>query len=398
MAKKKRLARLRNFFRRRRTLVAPAPDDAVVAIDFGTASIRVGARIGADRPFSVPLGRTMSWLPTSVGFDPQRGLVVGERTEALPPDRVITSVKSAITTGTTTVSVADEDGHPQAIEADLVIELLLRQTIDRIQVREPTLLQNATIKMACPAIWDTARRARLARIARRVGLPVEADDLIDEPSAAGAALFHLRREAGLAPPSGQVLLVDAGGGTLDVAVLFIEANGADAELETVAVHGSDQAGDAMDACVASTLRLRSDAKASNVISRHRNQATDALLQRASRELKEELSESDRAERPLFGTDQVVALTRAELDMAVAPVVDSLRRTVGDLLLAARGEAIGGPWEHLAPEIDLVQLAGGATRVRAIQAELERLFPHATVGPDPILDAPEEAVVAGLTFC
>lgn len=398
MAALNRLSRLRNLFRRRRTLTNPDNLGSVVAIDFGTASTRVGARVGGDRPFSIPLGRELSWLPTAVGFDPSRGLVVGERTDLLPPSTVITSIKSAITTGAHTVEVGDSDGNVHSIEADLVIELLLRQVLDRIQAREPNLLRGATVRMACPAIWDEARRERFSAIIKRVGIPVEADDLVDEPTAAGAAMFHLRREAGLPAPFGRVLLVDAGGGTLDVAVLVIEGDERHAELETIAVHGSDQAGDAMDACVAETLRMRAGAAQSSVIARHRSNTDDALLLRAARELKEELSLSDRAERPLFGSSATVELSRSELDMAVAPVVESLHRTVGDVLLAAAHEPIGGPWEHLASDILLVQLAGGATRVRAIAAELERLFPHATVGPDPILDAPEEAVVAGLTFC
>lgn len=393
-----RLRRLRHLFRRQRLLKDPTDLDAVIGIDFGTSSTRAGARLGGRPPFPLPLGRSLNYLPTTVGFDPERGLAVGERTAALPPDQVISSVKSAITLGESTVRVSDGQGHHNDVDADMVIELLLRQVVDRIKAREPALWSASRVVMACPAIWDDEQRSRLAAIARLAGIDVEGADLIDEPTAAGAALFHLRRGAGLEPPNGRILLVDSGGGTLDVAVLEVERTARGAELQTVAVHGSNQAGDAMDACIAETLRLKRPQSSSAVLQRHRAAATDALLIRAGRELKEELTTASEASRPVFGTSSEVSMTRPELDMAIAPVLQSMERVVGDVLLAAAGEDLGGDWSHLAAEVKHVQLAGGATRVKVVEAELKRCFPGANVGPDPLLGAPEEAVVAGLTYC
>jgi hypothetical protein len=79
------------------------------------------------------------------------------------------------------------------------------------------LLEIAT-NVGCTPAFDLERRVLLREVCRRSGLTVDLVNLVEEP--VGAALEIIR---GGATDTGRMLIIDLGGGTLDVAVISVSA-------------------------------------------------------------------------------------------------------------------------------------------------------------------------------
>ena len=268
----------------------------------------------------------------------------------------------------------------------------LRRRVERIA---PGFFTDGTIRMACPAIWTTEQRARLAGQARRAGLDVADREVIDEPIAAGLSYMRHRMVANLSQPEGLLLVVDVGGGTLDVAVMKVAGTHEAPQLRTLLVHGSTDGGDAMDQAVMDYLRPQV-AMVPAWQNPHESDLRRALLLRTARLLKEDLSTSDEALRPLLGSKTLLRMTRAELDQAIAPIVQRLARVVWETV-AALGDHDVMDTEGVRGEVTHVQLAGGGRGFPLIRNALRRFFPDADVASDPLLLFPEASVATGLAY-
>jgi len=353
-------------------------------------------RLGAESPASVPLGEgSTSWFPTIVGIDQNRRWVVGSAAEHLPATQVIRSAKSAIGQDRKWFQLWDEQQTLQAIEVDDVVALLLDTLRRRVERIDPEFFADGTIRMACPAIWTVEQRARLAGQARRAGLTVADREVIDEPIAAGLSYMRHRMAADLSQPEGLLLVVDIGGGTLDVAVIQVHGTRESPKLKTLLVHGSHDGGDAMDQAVMEYLRPQV-AMVPAWHNPHQSDLHRALLLRTARLLKEDLSSADEALRPLLGSETLLRMTRAELDEAIAPIVQRLARVVWETV-AELGKHDVMDTEGVRGEVTHVQLAGGGSRVPLIRNALRRLFPDADVASDPLLLFPEASVATGLAY-
>ena len=110
-------------------------------------------------------------------------------------------------------------------------------------------------RLGCPAMWDGAQRRRLIENALRAGIAVGDNTLIDEPIAAGVAWIVHRTERMNQSVQGKLLVFDMGGGTLDLAVLDVNASSGDVpEIHVQAATGMGRAGDALDRAIVSDLR------------------------------------------------------------------------------------------------------------------------------------------------
>jgi molecular chaperone DnaK (HSP70) len=376
-----------------------------VGVDFGTATTLVARRLGPGAAQVVPLGRSTSWLPSlarleGAGGAGARNIIIGEAAEDASPDQIIRSVKRAITQRRETVVLGGADD----VDADRVITAVLAAVVDRSEQAGLTLNhRTAQVRLGCPALWDGQQRRRLLTLAERAGLPVGEQSLVDEPVAAGLAWLAHRFLGYGERPTGRLLVVDLGGGTLDIAVLTVHG-GPLPEVTVEASLGLAAAGDTLDATMARDL---ADVMVDHGIDpdRHPSPALAwALLERAAREAKVRLSQV--REHPvvlprMLGYPNVIRYTREDLEEAFASQLDGAENLALAALRAGRGARGLDPASvravsraDLAGDVDYVLLVGGLSRVPAVAARFAALLPHASHYTDAGV-APEEAVVAGL---
>jgi len=367
-----------------------------VGVDFGTTTSLVSEGVAGRQPLVFPIGRTTSWLPSLVGLDAHGELRCGDAAADLPTDRVKRSVKRCITRNETTVHL--DDGT--TLDADAAIRGVLAAVAREARVGGLTLSPEAT-RLGCPAMWTGPQRQRLLNLAAEAGLPVSDHTLIDEPVAAGVAWVQQQRARGR-DVLGKLLVVDMGGGTLDVAFLDIHAElGLDPEVSVLSSWGIDEAGDALDEAVAGDLR--EDLAALGVDA---DKLDHGALQQAAREAKVQLTHD--LDTVVAVRDPRVAVpqlpySRERLEVAFAPQLKRAERLIWSVLRGAHltyaeqrsPEQIRRlSQESLAADVDFVLLAGGMARVPAVADLMDRLFP----GVDRYSDAgvpSDEAIVAGL---
>ncbi len=376
--------------------MSTAARSRTIGIDFGTSTTMVVDRLGEEPPASLPLGEdAASWFPTLVGIDAQRQWVVGPDAERLPDTQVIRSAKSAIGRDQEWFRLWDEQQALQAVPVDDVITLVLDKVRRRVERLEPDFFVDGTVRMACPAMWSGEQRSRLAGLARRARIAVADEHVIDEPIAAGLSYMRHRMVAKLSQPEGLLLVIDVGGGTIDVAVMEVAGHPGLAQLRTLLVHGSSDGGDAMDRAVMEWLRPQVELVPAWK-DPHESDLRRALLLRTARLLKEDLSASEEAMRPLLGSQTLLRLTRSEMDQAIAPIVRGLARTVWDTV-AALGQHDVEDTVSVRRGVTHVQLAGGGSRVPLVRSAMRKLFPDADVASDPLLLYPEASVATGLAY-
>jgi molecular chaperone DnaK (HSP70) len=388
------------------------PESEPVGLDFGTATTLAAYRTAAGTTSVVPLGRVTVWLPSVARVD-GTGYAVGESVEESAPEQVIRSVKRAITQGRDTVAVGrgqvrDEVPVPagsHVVPVDPVITAILATAADRAE-QAGLPIRGRPVRLGAPSMWDGRARRRLLRLAAAAGLTVTAAGLHDEPVAAGAAWLAHRYLGYGERPAGRVLVVDLGGGTVDVAVLAVEG-GPSPRLSVQASLGVAVAGDALDAAIARDLAAE--------MVRHRidpawHPSPDlawALLERAAREAKVRLSAVDEHPvvlPPALGFPHVIRYRREQLEEAFAAQLDGVENLAVAALRAARitRGAVDPAGlraltrDELVGDVDYVLLAGGLSRIPAVGARLSALFADAQIhGAGGAGLDPTELVVAGL---
>ena len=368
-------------------------------LDFGTATTLLSRRNAAGAVSVVPLGRVTSWLPSLARADGAE-LVVGEAADDRSPELVIRSVKRAITLDRTAVAGGSALVEAEPVDADRVITAILATAAERA---EQSGLVLPAVRLGGPAMWDGRQRRRLLGLAAAAGLTV-AGPLVDEPVAAGIAWLTHRYLGYGERPAGRLLVVDMGGGTLDVAVLAVEG-GPVPRVAVLASLGVAVAGDALDAAIARDLAAEMARNRIDPAWHPQPQLAWALLERAAREAKARLSvvpEHPVVLPPVMGYPYVIRYRREQLDEAFAPQLDGAENLALAAVRAAR--AVRGTIEpaglralgrdELAGDIDYVLLAGGMSRLASLGARMSALFLDAQIHDDAGV-GPEETVVAGL---
>ena len=250
------------------------------------------------------------------------------------------------------VRFAVEGREVTPIEVSAEILKALRQ---RAEVELGGELEGAVVTV--PAYFDDAQRQATKDAARLAG--IEVLRLVNEPTAAALA-YGLDKNV-----NGTFAVYDLGGGTFDVSILKLT----DGVFEVKAT-GGDTAlgGDDFDRALAGVILDKAP--------RLERVGGNALLL-AARTLKHQLSAAEFAMLTLEGID--VTVTRAELEAVLAPVIERTgapcRRAIRDAGMALTA-------------LDGVILVGGATRVPAVRAFVERTF-----GRTPLSDLDPDQVVA-----
>jgi len=147
------------------------------------------------------------------------------------------SLKSMLQAGPSQgLSSADVDTYIEAILSQVIKIAKAKNNID--------LTKEKTVKLCCPAAWGKEPRERLFKLAQKAGLGLVDDIFVEEPVAAGLAWIDKNIEAALKP--GLTLVYDMGGGTLDVAVLDVQAGSETPNIYVLGSGGNFSAGDSVD--------------------------------------------------------------------------------------------------------------------------------------------------------
>jgi actin-like ATPase involved in cell morphogenesis len=359
-----------------------------IGIDFGTSTTLIAVREGEQAPRIIPLGKrgATAWLPSVAAISPAGEVIIGEDAET--SSEPVRSVKSKLT--------GKIEADSDVAVVDWISEII-KEALNRAITVSPEITGANEVFIGCPAEWDGDQRRALADAAAAAGITVDIGEIIDEPVAAGLAWIQDQWATSGAETQGRVVVFDAGGGTLDVAVLECEDQGIDNRRITVLSASSHpESGDAVDASIAQDILDKFDLSG--------EQTNDEILE-ASRRVKEGSSTSDPATVRLSipGVKQDYSLSNS----ALAGLIDGQLTRASALVMSAlrvaklRGEKPLSVSEirkldegSLRGEVDHVVLVGGLTRLHLVTEKISAMFPHSRVH---IVANPQEMVALGLTY-
>ena len=198
---------------------------AVIGIDLGTTNSL--ACIWKDKdPVVIKNSLGSAFTPSIVGIDDSENVIVGEVAKErliTHPDKTVSEFKR--TMGTQTEYTLDG----KKFSSELLSSLVLKKLKEDAEAALGEEVTEAIISV--PAYFDDYRRSATKQAAEMSGLKVER--LINEPSA--AALAYMQKNGF---EDGTYMVVDFGGGTLDVSII----DSFDSVMEILAVAGNNQLG------------------------------------------------------------------------------------------------------------------------------------------------------------
>ena len=200
---------------------------ALIGIDLGTTNSLVTIwRNGRVEILKNNLGHLMT--PSVVNVEEDGSIAVGEiakQRRVSHPDRTAAEFKRKMGSRDK-ISVGENKYRPEELSA-----FLLKKLVEDAEHQLGEKVREAVISV--PAYFDNNQREATEKAARMAGLEVKR--LINEPSAAIA--YHQWKEGNVGA-EGIYLVVDFGGGTLDVSVVDCFEN----IIEIIAVSGDNQLG------------------------------------------------------------------------------------------------------------------------------------------------------------
>jgi len=364
----------------------------LVGIDFGTSTTLIAVRENQDStPQILPIGRNTPWMPSVVAQTAP--ISVGESAIEADSQLQIRSVKSGLTRGQEWLDNQNLSIDHQQVK-QYVIEILT-ETIRRAEQVYPDLFSDAKFFFGCPALWSFHNRRILADVANNLGMDVDVLDVLDEPVAAGVQWVKATWKSGKAKVEGRTLVFDAGGGTLDVAL--IETSGDQSpEVSVLAASSLPKSGDDVDYSIVDFLRQR-DAQLGN------DELTTKILTNAARQLKEILSEENeasvQAENPV---GKVITLSRQDLEAIIETQVQESMRIVNRVLVESEIRVSSdisvtearNRLSEISTTVKNVLLVGGLSQIPLFRRRLQAKFNAAIVYS---VENPQQAVAEGLTY-
>jgi molecular chaperone DnaK len=367
----------------------------VVGIDLGTTNTVVGAvRGGQTTALADEDGRTL--IPSVVSFHPNGSVLVGSAARerrTVDPKSTVYSVKRLIGRSWDTEEVRRarsrlpfemREGPGQAALIAVRGETYTLPEISAFVLRKARTVAEDALDAAVeravitvPANFNDLQRAATKVAARVAGLEVLR--ILNEPTAAALAYGYGKTTAE------RLAVYDFGGGTFDVTLLDLSNN----VFEVLATAGNTfLGGDDIDVAIAERM-------AELFLRQHRYDArTDPVtfdrLRLAAEQLKHTLSLQESASIVVpevthgaggKAIDLNYTLTRGELELIAAPIVDQTFDVCRDALGVAR-LTVG--------DLDQVLLVGGSTRIPLVKRRVEEFFRRA--GQSHL--SPDEVVAMG----
>lgn len=364
----------------------------VIGIDLGTTNTVVAVvRDGQASAIADGSGQTL--IPSVVSFHPNGTVLVGQAAKlrrSVDTENTIYSIKRLLGRSWNSEDARQararlpfelREGPGQAAlvmargESYTLPEIsafVLRKARSVAEAHLGTSVERAVVTV--PANFNDLQRAATKVAGRVAGLEVMR--ILNEPTA--AALGYGFGKA----TSERLAIYDFGGGTFDITFLDLSDN----VFEVLATAGNTfLGGDDIDLAIA-------DRMASEFLVQHRSDLRENLsaferLRAAAEQIKHELSLQDQAQIDLqelaFGPGGKAyalnfAMTRAELERLVTPLVDRTFDVCREALGIARAKA---------QDFDQVVLVGGSTRVPLVRRRVEEFFGkpvRSNVSPDEVV--------------
>jgi molecular chaperone DnaK len=350
----------------------------VVGIDLGTTNTVVSAVRGG-QAMALPDEDGRPLIPSVVSFHPNGSVLVGRSARErriVDPKSTVYSVKRLIGRSWDTEEVRRarsrlpfemREGPGQAALIAVRGETYTLPEISAFVLRKARTVAesalDATVERAVitvPANFNDLQRAATKVAARVAGLEVLR--ILNEPTAAALAYGYGKST------SERLAVYDFGGGTFDVTLLDLANN----VFEVLATAGNTfLGGDDIDVAIAERMaelflrQHRYDPRADPV--------TFDRLRLAAEQLKLSLSSDESASIVVRevthgaggkAIDLSFTLTRGELDLIAAPIVDQTFDVCRDALGVAR-LTVG--------DLDQVLLVGGSTRIPLVKRRVEEFF-------------------------
>jgi molecular chaperone DnaK len=327
-------------------------EDPVVAIDFGTTYSAIGvARAGGAVEY-VRRADGQVLVPSVVSFADDLDYLVGTRAveaERLRPEWTVNHVKRQLGTGRL-LSVGD-----QSLRPELVASLVIRSLRDDAAAATGVAVRRCVV--ACPANFNGRQKAALRQAFELAGLEVMR--MVGEPNSAGMLPLSVADEEMLC------LIVDLGGGTVDIALIEI----GDGVSEIRSVAGNNELGGLdYDEAILGVVRARLVAGHPGLVLS--DQAMVDLRREAER-AKRLLSTREEAvvvardlptEHGLKDVELVV--TRDDVRAAVHHLDEEITRLVRTVL---GGRERDGSWLQVAPrDIDKVVFSGAGGKMFTVR--------------------------------
>jgi molecular chaperone DnaK (HSP70) len=355
-----------------------APQQPLCAIDLGTSYSVAAVFDEAGDVRLIPSPEGPKLLPSVLNFTRELDYLVGHpalEAEQYRPETTVRHIKRALGT-TTTYDVEGRSLAPE-LAASLIIRSLRHNAEEYLGTRVDRCLASY------PANFSMAQENALQRAFDLADLEVER--MIGEPNVASLTLSQLEPDY-----DGEVLVIDLGGGTFDVAIVSC----GEGVNEIIAVTGSNRLGGLdYDEALASYLE--------DWLHEHVPGLSDPLPVPVAHELRRE---AERAKRVL-GTRHATSIVLPDLELddggfrTVEIPIDrnlfreltaELDRQVERTIQTALNDWRRRFWRH--DKLDLCLLAGQGSKIFTVREVLERLDLHARV-----IDALQEtAVVHGLS--
>ncbi len=327
-----------------------------------------------------------------VGLTDSGELVIGEAAELTKnPFR---SVKSVITN--------DDSERAKAfgLSPKELIEKILHEAMSRAAAARREINEAVDYFVGCPAGWDGNQRRAISDVASSLGIDVDIAEVIDEPVAAGLSWVESKWFSGDSKPTGRVLVFDAGGGTLDVAVMEVEETDRGNNRIVVLAAGSlAKSGDAVDLSIAQHIALENGHDAASV------EGNVAILKDA-RDIKEALASNDSVtNNNVFIGSQRCSVTMTQ-EILNGIIQDQLSQSLTLVELQLRLAELRGanavkPQDlgklditDLCNKVNHVVLVGGLTKLPVFSQTLRSMFSAAIAHE---VGNPQELVAMGLTF-
>jgi len=226
-----------------------------LGVDYGTANTRVSFFDGSSlpRPLKIAHGASLldTVMPSACWIDTEGNIVVGEEASARP--KRLRFIKRYWQSRREDEIEQNpwRDGQLRIGDATYTCEQMVEKVVGEAIMRGLSSLGNRktqesgfTANIVCPVTFDRERRYSLAKIlTNRGATSVTLGNVIDEPLA--AAVLYGRVSA--TPPVNKDLLVfDAGAGTVDLAIVRYQEEGGQKRVTVLAEQGRCQAGGDLD--------------------------------------------------------------------------------------------------------------------------------------------------------
>lgn len=362
-----------------------------IGIDFGTSTTLIAYREDeASAPVIIPIGTgAFPWIPSVVSRTPPIGVV--ENFESLESDVVLESPKSGLTDSN---RFLERNPGVSTDEIRNAAETIIREVITRAKKQLPDLFSGSKVFMGCPALWSGDNRRVIADTARSLGLDVDVMSVIDEPVAAGIQWIKNQWIDQGTRLTGRVLVFDAGGGTLDVALLDIQGE----DSPSITVLSADslaKSGDELDLSIVRHL-VGLDPTLEKSVSVY-------ALKRVAKRLKESLSEESEASQIIdTNPPRLLRLSQSELENIANEQLDESMTLVKRVLKMGKLrfmpidtiEIRKWPIHELANEVEFVVLVGGLSKLKSFKKRLKEVFSQANFYQ---VENPQQTVAEGLTY-